>query len=196
MPNVRQSAPYNGEHVGTIEVVVLRCNPVFPNTALAQMKEVESMQTVPWSESKHCTEESRISKLPGNHTKSDAGLAGLSGILNRAQVDAVDGTDPGRIARPSFGYDGQWDETDTGDVHEADHWGFQMTGSNTGVYRPTQNVRPTQAQQGKRWTADKSPKAKVSQGNWSRVNEVNDEAQGSVDQAIQATPPAVVINSK
>ncbi|MCJ1439257.1 hypothetical protein MMC27_008649 [Xylographa pallens] len=194
MPNARQSAPYNGEYVGTIEVVVLRCNPVIPSTPLAEVEEVESMQTVPWSEIKLHSEESRVQRLPGNHTKSDEGLARLSSIVNRAEADEGDKTDPGRTARPSFGYDGQWDESDTGDLHKANHWGFEMTGSNTGVYRPTQNVRPTQAQQGKRWKANKGPKAKLSRGNRSKVNDVNNKAHESADQAIQATPPAVVID--
>ncbi|MCJ1386857.1 hypothetical protein MMC17_009985 [Xylographa soralifera] len=192
--NTRQSALYNGEYVGTIEVVVLRCYPVVLEKPLAHVEETESMQTVPWPESKLRTEKSRAPKMLGNRNKSDEGPAEPFDIVNRAQVDGVGKMDPGRIAQRLYGYDGQWDEPDTRDLHTADHWGFEMTGSNTGVYRPAQKGRPTQAQQGKRQKGNKGSKTKNSQENRSQVNEFNNEGHGSANQAIQATPTAVVIN--
>ena len=175
---------------------MLRCSPNLLDTPLAPLEKAKSMQTVPWREKKLRTEENRAPKLPGNQTKSKEDPAGLSGIIDRAQVVGMDKTDTSRTARSSYGYDGHRDEPDRGDLHTANRWGFELVDSNTGVYRSSQKSRPTQAQQQrKRRKANKGSKGESSRENRSQVNDVNKEVRGPANQAIQATPPAVVINS-
>ncbi|MCJ1405023.1 hypothetical protein MMC11_008249 [Xylographa trunciseda] len=192
--NARHSAPYNGEYVGTIEVIVLRCNPVFPNTPGAEEEEKGCKQTVPLPKARLHTRKGQAPKLPVSQTEYSQGAGKPSSILNRAQVDGVVESDGGYIIRPWYGYDGQRDEFDAKERHKINHWGVDMTGSNTGVYKPIKKATPSRSRQGKRRKADKSLKTKSTKERRSLADNFNDGARGSANQAVQATPPAVVIN--
>ena len=188
--NPHQFAPYNGKYVGTIEVIVLRCNQFSPQTPFVVEKRDPTKTTN--SKAKFHTKKGQVQRKSGDLSSSSQDPKMPLDAMGLAQVDRLEGRSPARVTGPLYGFDGQWDEPIVGDQRKGVPWGFEMTGLNTGMYKPTHTGLPSQVCKGKPLKVSKGTRTNRTREDRSQAEDSANEARGS---SHRATPPAVVINS-
>ena len=136
-------APSLREYIGTIEVIVLRCD------------------------------------APCNSHFSNVGQ--VSRALKRGNDHAI--TTPSLSTM--LGLDGQWDEPEIRGRPEK-QWGFEMTGTDTGVFRPMEQPRESH-----------SKDSEILSGHPGELTrEISNESRNRGRDGVAADPVALVINSR
>ncbi|KAI9843230.1 MAG: hypothetical protein M1837_006519 [Sclerophora amabilis] len=125
--------PGNLDHIGKIEVVVLRCQANSKSVEKSAAPEPQPSATTkqvpksgPTTSSKPSTKHMKVAPL--NYP--------LMGGLFDGTCERILGT----FSKPTFGLDGHWDAEDTQHFRDSNQkWGVSMTGLSTGRYRPINN---------------------------------------------------------
>ncbi|MCJ1479656.1 hypothetical protein MMC13_008342 [Lambiella insularis] len=175
-------APYDGEYVGTIEVVVLRCSPVSQEHAFNTKKEPSAQRYL--SRSKSRGKKAHVGgSLDGAAELVEVQSPGPSTLWS-SFCDGTNELDSGTMGKFIRRANGQRNEPDHTDQHKSTHWGFQMIESDAGIYKPLRERSPRldQAHNG------------VSQiGSHQRLDSIDGKG-GSSSPTAHRTSPAVIIN--
>lgn len=141
-------APHNGEHVGTIEVVVLRCYPGEVTSSAEPSSLGSSSQSTP-EPAKQPKQpptpkepkfpEKATSPSSSDDSSSDSGDDSSSDSVPGAMGGMFDGADDGLHGVPSnmgFGGDMAWDDDPPPKQNSPHQWGADPSGLNQGGYIP------------------------------------------------------------
>ena len=120
------------------------------------------------------------------------GNGGLDDLFDGAHdIDTV------HYVGPMNGFDGNLDESESTDKPENHHeWGYRMTGSSSGIYRPMDQLLPPAEQPASSRHEIRHIEDSHNQGYGSRGTFVSDEEPARLNQKGTPSSPAVVINSK
>ena len=122
---LRHRALHDAEYVGTIEVVVLRCSPASEEPPVAKRARGNASANLQF---KAATGPSGSSYDDKQNSNSDSFIGTMFDGANDRLLEAM-----------SLGGDGSWDEPQT-QQGGPQRWAAQMTGPNTGIYRPQEEA--------------------------------------------------------
>ncbi|MCJ1243386.1 hypothetical protein MMC30_000583, partial [Trapelia coarctata] len=166
-------APYDGEYLGTIEVIVLRCRngPKSYPTHVSTTPVEQPARPVSYEAN---SKRAMVKPMAGE-SDPNPGL----GMFLDGTVD----TDATHSSKQLLGLDGNWDDQEPkSKPDDNQQWGWEMTGSETGEFKPISQGR---------YDSNKSSSKSRSSGDQSRADE---RGQIHASQSAPAGSPAVVIN--
>ena len=128
-------APHDAEHVGMIEVVILRCHPISEQPDARKMSESQ-----PKSLSKKPTEPANSEKTAKAATpptpSDDSSTSSESSGPFLGMFDGAGDEAPNEYNGMAFGGDAGWDNPIPQASNGTQQWGASMTSPNTGAHQP------------------------------------------------------------